>query len=85
MHNRLYSYLKQNNLLYVDQYGFWEGHSTDTALARLLSVILRTWEDKEAIVVIMMDLSKAFDTLDRFIFLSKLETFGIVGPAYERI
>ena len=35
MHNRLYKYLTDNNLLYKKQFGFQVGYSTDHAIVQL--------------------------------------------------
>lgn len=53
------------------------------ALARLVLITLGAWENKECVVAIMLDLLKAFDTLEHDILLDKLTSFGIVGPAHS--
>ena len=36
MYNRLYKYLKENNILYEKQFGFQSGYSTNDAVVKLI-------------------------------------------------
>ena len=81
MYNRLLHYLQGNDLLSSNQFGFREKHSTYMALARLLDGITSELEQKRHCIGIFIDLSKAFDTLDHSILLSKLNLYGVRGLA----
>ena len=81
MHKRVYAYLEENNLIYNSQYGFRPRHSCENAVSELISVILKGHELKKSTVAVFLHLSKAFDTLDHEILLSKLERYGIRGLA----
>ena len=53
-------------------------HSTETALLRVLDGILTSLDHRQDVVLVMLDLSAAFDTLDREILISRLGSyFGI--------
>ena len=63
LHNRLYSYLTENNTLFNTQFRFRAGHSTEHALLKLVDQIRNTFNDKNYLLGIFIDLSKAFDTV----------------------
>ena len=82
-YNQLSDYFKDNNLFYEHQYGFREQHSTEQASLELIDRVLFDLDKKKNPVVIYMDLSKAFDTLDHKILLHKLKYYGIDGTALK--
>ena len=78
-YNRLYSYLTENNILFNKQFGFRAGHSTENALLPLVDQISNTFNDKNYLLGIFIDLSKAFDTVDHKLLIQKLEYYRING------
>ena len=75
MYNCLLRFFNAFKILYDNQYGFRKHHSTAYALACLYDKISSAIENKEYIVGIFINLSKAFDTVDHHILISKLEHF----------
>lgn len=47
-----------------------KGHFTDLALAAIINVIHKAWQDKKVVLPVLTDLSKAFDTLDHLTLLN---------------
>ena len=77
--HQLFDYMEQNNLLSFQQFGFRPGHSTELASMRLIDNLLKEMDKNNVPLNIYIDLSKAFDTLDHEILLSKLHFYGIGG------
>ena len=81
IYKRVYNFFKQNNLLIPNQFGFRKHHSTDYAILQLCDKIIESFSNKEHLIAIFMDLSKAFDTIDHKILIRKLYSYGIRGQA----
>ena len=77
MHNRLYSYLVKEKILYSKQFGFQKGHSTEHAIAQLANQIHELFENDNYTLGVFIDLSEAFDAIDHAILFKKLESYGI--------
>ena len=78
---RLSGYLEKFNLLTEHQNGFRGDHSTQTALGTALDHIYQALNDKQHVMGIFFDMSKAFDTVDHDLLLRKLDWVGVRGPA----
>ena len=85
MYNRLMEYLDVYKILVSCQFGFRKLHSSYMALMALMDKLISSLENKEFVIGIFLDFSKAFDTVDHDILLCKLSHYGIRGNALKWI
>ena len=83
IYERLYSFFLSQNILHHNQFGFRKGHSTSHALNYSIEHILRSLKNKNHVLGVFIDLSKAFDTIDHEILLYKLQHYGIRGNTHK--
>jgi hypothetical protein len=76
---RLIKFLDKNQVLSPSQFGFRSGMGTEYALESHLSKIYRSVNASARNVGLYIDIKKAFDTIDHFILLRKIEQLGIRG------
>ena len=64
------------------QSAYRRGFSTETAILRMLNDVYSAADDRRRLMIVLLDLSAAFDTIDISTLLARLEhTFGISGSA----
>ena len=65
------------------QYGFRANHSTSHALTDVLTSLYDNINDEKYSALLLLDLKKAFDTVNHKTLLTKLEHYGIRGPTLD--
>lgn len=81
MNKQITYYLNSRNLLPETQSGFRQFHSCTTALINITDDILQAYDDGKITVLVLLDYSKAFDTIDRDLLFSILQYIGFSTDA----
>ena len=85
VYNKLFNFISDNNIFYDHQYGFRKGRSTQQAIITLVDRITKSQNIGDIVITLLIDLKKAFDTIDHRILLRKLYSYGIRGTMFKWI
>ncbi|XP_030751004.1 uncharacterized protein LOC115878595 [Sitophilus oryzae] len=81
LHNQLTAYSTQKCVIPAKQSGFKKDHGCNTALLSITDEILEAWDEDKLTVLVLLDFSKAFDTLSHKILVSILQSVGLSEQA----
>ena len=82
--DQLQAHLDTNSLHVKFQSAYRHGHSPQTALLRILNDLLVMIDGGNNAVLVLLDLSAAFDTLDHMLLLQRLHAeIGLDGSALD--
>jgi len=82
---RMQNFLEMTNIITNNQNGFRTNKSTTHTIYQGISEILTSLNNKKATTCVMVDLSKAFDSVQHQILFNKLYKCGIRGLAFKLI
>ena len=80
--SQLSDYLEKRGLLFENQSGFRGGYSTDSCLIGLTDFIKAELGKGNLVGMVLIDLQKAFDTVDHDILSEKLKSIGVSSTAW---
>ena len=84
VNKQLGCYLERNNLLPSLQSAYRENHSTETAVLKVINDILLSLDSGKLALLVLLDLSAAFDSVDHDTLLRRLHiSYGIDGSVIE--
>ena len=76
-HKQFVEFLTMHDKLSTYQSGNRKIHSTETALINVTDNILKAIDEKSASLLVLLDMSKAFDILNHNLLLEKLRKLGL--------
>ena len=77
--NRMYNFAKKQKILYEKQFEFQKKTSCVDAIIEFTEFIREEWDKKLVGQSCLVDLNKAFDTINQDLLLAKLEKYGFRG------
>ena len=81
IYNRTQSFLEKYSIILPTQYGFRPAYSTSHAMIDILTSTLDNINVNKNTALLLLDLKKAFDTVNYDILLNKMNHYGIRGIA----
>ena len=85
LHHHIMDHFDKFNILVDVQHGFRKGRSCDTQLSALVNDLAKILDNKSQADLIIMDFSKAFDSVPHQRLLMKLDNIGIRGNTLKWI
>ena len=77
VHSQSYDFLNSNNLISSKQFGFRTKLSTTPAFTSFADEVLLHMESGELCSAVFLDLTKAFDTVNHDVLMSKVSAIGV--------
>jgi retron-type reverse transcriptase len=81
VHRQLSDFLDSNAVLSPLQSGFRSGHSTTTALVRVTDDIRYAMDNRKITLLVLLDFSSAFNTVDFDILIARLKQYNLSNAA----
>ena len=81
--SQIRQYMVTNDIFDVFQSAYRPAHSCETALVRIQNDILVSLDNRKSVILVLLDLSAAFDAVDHPLLLDQLYRIGIRGNAHR--
>lgn len=81
--NQLHEHMMANSIYPLFQSAYRKYHSTETALLRVMNDILLKMNSQHVTLLVLLDLSAAFDTMSHDVLLDRLHNVGLRGNALK--
>ncbi|KAI5639565.1 reverse transcriptase (RNA-dependent DNA polymerase) domain-containing protein [Phthorimaea operculella] len=81
--DQIHEFYRNHDVLSENQFGFQARKSTSLLLSKFTDEINEYLDHKKHVLIILIDYSKAFDTLRHNTLIKKLEDSGVRGPTLE--
>ena len=75
--NQLQCYMEENDIHVLHQSACRVNHSTETVLLKIYNDISRAISSRRKVILVLLDLSAAFDTLNHDISMGRLRSIGL--------
>ena len=82
-HRQFVTFLDNNNKLSQFQSGNRKYHSAETALLSVTDDLLKAIDEKKISILVLMEMSKAFDSVNNDILLFRIRSLGVSPSALE--
>ena len=69
-------HLETHQLINPNQHGFRKSHSSTSAITNLTDFVFKSFDSKQSVPTILLDLSTAVDCVNHTIFKKKLGNYG---------
>nr|CAH7737089.1 unnamed protein product [Callosobruchus chinensis] len=83
IYEQVIRFLERNNLIPEYQSGFRKGLSTTTAMLNVLDDILQASDREKTTALVLLDFTKAFDTVNHKLLIAKLQYYGFDTAAVK--
>lgn len=80
---QIHTFYKKHSVIYHNQFGFQQGKGTTDLLSVFTDEVNEYLNDKKNVLVLFIDFSRAFDTLDHTKLVKRLDDCGIRGPLLD--
>jgi hypothetical protein len=83
VYNQMMIFIRENNIIHSNQSGFRSGFSTSSAALDVKEHIIEYLKKNKFVCAVLIDLSKAFETVDHLILLKKLFCYGFQDRSFD--
>jgi len=83
VYDQMMLFIDKNNIIHSNQSGFRSGFSTSSAALDVKEHIIEYLKENKFVCAVLIDLSKAFDTVEHSILLKKLFCYGFQDTSFD--